>query len=76
MSYETQSIWEASFLMANGCKLAGRKKSGNKVSIMFKDENASILAVSFYNNALVKAKDFADNYRTLKDYIFQRKEVE
>jgi len=72
MNHETQSIWEASFLMANGCKLEGKRKEGKKTTLLFKDsKEVKKLSMDFYNNETVRAKDFSDNYRTLKDYLFQ-----
>lgn len=71
--YMTQSLYESSYLMAEGYDLAGKTKDGNKMSIYFKP-SASIneAAIRFYNGGKVEAKKLCDSYRTLKDYIFTK----
>ena len=70
--YGTQNLYEAAFCLAQGFKLSGKSKQGNKVVIYFEGKNISEEAIKFYNGAKVEAKGYADAYRTLKDYIFER----
>ena len=70
--HTTQNLYEAAFLYAKGFKLTGKDESGGKATLFFEGENVSEAAVKFYNGAVVKAKAFADSYRTLKDFIFER----
>jgi len=72
-NYETQSLYEAAFLLSRGCSLTGKKNETVKVTLLFKD-NAKIQAevLSFYNNGKAEAKKLFDCYRTLKDFVFKR----
>lgn len=70
---KTQNLYEAAFLMARGCELVGKEKSGNKVSVLFKNtKKIRAESLSFYNNGMVEGKKYSDCYRTLKDYVFTR----
>lgn len=72
-NYKTQNLYEASYLLAKGFSLAGKERAGNKVTILFKDnEKIKEEAMNFYNGAKVGAKEYSDSYRTLKDYVFER----
>lgn len=70
--YETQSLYEAAYLMSRGFSLAGKRKDSSKVTILFDGENVHEAALKFYNGGKVEAKKFTDCYRSLKDYIFER----
>ena len=71
--YKTQSLYEASYLLCKGCILAGKQKAGDKYFIIFEDrEGAREEALKFYNGAEAAAKLLFDNYRSLKDYIFEK----
>ena len=72
-TYRTQSLYEAAFLVARGFRLAGKERSGSKVTLLFEphpDLEATVL--NFYNGGLVEGKALVDAYRTLKDFIFER----
>ena len=73
-TYSTQSLYEASFLLAKGFKLVSRDSAGRKTTLHF--DNSPELqkaVVDFYNGgASVRAKAFVDTYRSLKDMIFQK----
>jgi len=71
-THETQNLYEASFLLCKGFRLAGKKQHGNKVLVLFEGQNVHEEALRFYNGAKVEAKALTDAYRTLKDYIFER----
>lgn len=72
-NYATQNLYEGSFLMEKGFKLAGKNDTGGKVTILFKGSpEINEAAIKFYNGGRVEAKKYADCYRTLKDYIFTR----
>jgi len=72
-TYSTQSLYEASFLMAKGCELAGKEDLGNKVNLLFNDNKKTRLEIlNFYNSGLVEGKKYSDCYRSLKDYVFTR----
>ena len=72
--YATQSLYEASFLIAKGFKLISRDSTGRKTTLLFEDSLELRKAVmDFYNGgASVRAKAFVDNYRSLKDMIFKK----
>lgn len=71
--YKTQNLYEGAYLLAKGYALAGKEKTGNKVTVLFNDtEDIRKAALDFYNGAEVGAKDLFDAYRTLKDYVFER----
>ena len=72
-NYETQSLYEAAYLLTKGCSLAGKRSDGQKVTLMFSGHSKVQMEVlNFYNNGKVEAKRLFDCYRTLKDYIFQK----
>lgn len=69
----TQSLYEASFLLTKGYCLKGKEKIGDKYFITLGgNEGIKEEALRFYNGAKVEAKLLFDNYRSLKDYIFER----
>lgn len=71
--FKTQSLYEASYLLAKGFSLAGKEKTGDKVTILF-DASSKLVEESlrFYNGGKIEAKAMFDAYRTLKDYVFER----
>ena len=73
-TYSTQSLYEASYLLAKGFKLISKDTSGRKAALIFEDSPELKQAVmDFYNGgASVRAKAFVDSYRSLKDMVFQR----
>ena len=72
--YQTQSLYEASFLLAKGFKLTSKQFNGQKASLIFEDTPALQQAVmDFYNGTgIASAKGLFDQYRNCKDMIFQR----
>lgn len=72
--YQTQSLYEASFLLSSGFQISSKDTSGQKTRLVFLDTPELQAAVmSFYNGSgKVSAKSFVDSYRSLKDFIFQR----
>ena len=70
--YMTQNLYEAAFCLCRGLKLAGKRRQGHKVVILFEGAEVQAEALKFYNGAKVEAKAFTDAYRTLKDYVFER----
>lgn len=71
--YKVQSLYEASYLLAKGHKLAGKEKKGDKVTLLFEPTNKLIEdSLRFYNGGEIGAKVLFDCYRTLKDYVFDR----
>ncbi len=70
--YSTQNLYEAAFCLCRGLKLAGKERQGNKVIVQFQGTAAKEEALKFYNGGKVEAKSYADAYRTLKDYVFER----
>ena len=71
--YRTQNLYEAAFLFARGCELAGKEDNGGKVNILFKNnKKVKIESLHYYNSGMVEGKKYSDCYRTLKDYIFTR----
>ena len=72
--HRTQSLYEGAYLLARGFKLAGKERTGQKVTVIFESHPDLAEAVmSFYNNgSRVEPKALFDAYRTLKDFIFER----
>jgi len=70
--YETQSLYEASYLLAKGFKLSGENQNGSKKTIIIEGDGVEEEALCFYNGALISAKKLTDSYRTLKDFVFQK----
>ena len=72
-TYRTQSLYEASYLLALGFKLIGADP-GQKTTLLFADSPELQQAVlDFYNGeGTVRAKPFVESYRSLKDMVFQR----
>lgn len=71
--YRTQSLYEASYLLAKGFSLAGKEGTGNKITILFKDApKIRDEVLNFYNKAKIEAKSYSDCFRTLKDFVFER----
>lgn len=72
--YRTQSLYEASYLLALGFKLVASDAQGQKTTLLFADTPELRKAVmDFYNgDGLVRAKHFVESYRSLKDMVFQR----
>jgi len=72
-NYFTQNLYEASYLMTKGFKLAGKEKSGGKMTVLFKrTKKLDEEAMNFYNGGEVEAKKYSDCYRSLKDFIFTK----
>ncbi len=71
-SYSTQNLYEAAFCFCKGFKLAGKRREGSKVTVLFEGKNVREEAIKFYNGGKIEAKALTDAYRTLKDYIFER----
>jgi len=74
LDYRTQSLYEASYLLANGFRLVATNRAGLKTTLLFADIPELRQAVlDFYNGeGVVKAKPFVECYRSLKDMVFQR----
>lgn len=70
--HTTQNLYEGSYLLAKGFKLTGKDDSNAKTILFFEGEGVNAESIKFYNGGLIKAKAFADAYRTLKDYVFER----
>lgn len=70
--YGTQNLYEAAYCLSKGMKLIGKERQGNKVVVFLEGKDSHVEAMKFYNGAKVEAKAYADAYRTLKDFVFQR----
>ena len=71
--YTTQNLYEAAYLLATGFKLAGKTGDGRKVIVGFTGKGVKDAAMKYYNNGKVSAKKYSDAYRTLKDYVFEKR---
>ncbi len=73
MSYKTQNLYEASYLLAKGHHLSGTESKSFKITLLFADsELVRKDALGYYNGGMIGAKAYSDAYRTLKDLVFQR----
>ena len=71
--FETQSIYQAAFCLCIGLDLVKVDRSrGAKATLVFEGPDAQKKALSFYNGTKVVAQAYSDNFRSLKDMIFQR----
>lgn len=70
--HATQSLYEAAYLMSKKFDLSGKHQDGNKVVLGFSGKGVKQASLDFYNGGEVSAREYSDNYRTLKDYVFQR----
>lgn len=70
--YTTQSLYQGSYCMTVGLKIKNKEQRGDKYSVTFEGDNAEETAMKFYSKTKVDAKTLFDNYRNLKDFIFQR----
>ena len=71
--YRTQSLYEASFLLTRGFKLAGKERFGEKVTLIFEpDPRIDEAVLEFHNGGQAEASKLFDVFRRLKDLIFQR----
>ena len=67
--YRTQSLYEASFLLVRGFRLAGREQTGRKVTIIFEpDTKIDGAVMEFYNggHTINGEKTFEFLHRHLK----------
>lgn len=73
-SYQTQNLYEASYLLAKGFKLVAKDARGQKTTLHFEDSpDLKKALMDFYNgDGVVYAKAFVESYRSLKDMVFQR----
>ncbi len=73
-TYQTQSLYEASYLLTKDFQIISRDHQGQKAGLSFEDTSELRQAIlDFYNGKGVSsAKSLFDSYRTLKDMIFQR----
>ena len=70
-TYRTSNLYEASYLLCRGYGLAGKEKVGKRTAVLFLAKNGLRQAtLDYYAGAMVEARQFADRYRALKDYIF------
>ncbi len=64
-------MYEATYLLCQGYRLAGKEKGGKRTAVLFMATNGLCQAtLNYYAGAVVEARQFADRYRALKDYIF------
>jgi hypothetical protein len=68
----TTNIYEGAYLLAKGFKINGKDDSNSKVTMFFEGTGVEHASDRFYKGALVNAKAYAEAFRTLKDYIFER----
>ena len=69
--YKTSSLYEASFLACKGYQFLSKEKHNHKTILIYKNsENLQEAVIDFYRGGTVKAKEFCDWYRTIKDYVF------
>lgn len=67
--FRTQNLYQASYLLARGFRIAGKEWSGQKVTVIFEPHpDIDDAAMRFYNDG----KALFDAYRTLKDFVFER----
>lgn len=70
-THSTMNLYEGSFLLCKGFKLAGKKKDDRKTVVFFEGAGVRTKALEYYNGGKVEAKALMDAYRTLKDYVFE-----
>ena len=70
--YETENLYEASYLLCRGFKLAGKRREGNKFVVLIEGKNVEQESLKYYHNEPSGSKMLFDAYRSLKDFVFQR----
>ncbi len=72
--YQTQSLYEASFLLCKNFPIVSKDTNGQKTTLAFQDSPELRQSVfDFYNGVgAASAKSLFDFYRSLKDMVFQR----
>lgn len=73
-TYQSRDLYESAFLYLD-CVLSGIKREGSTVWFIFEErEKCSQLSQEYWSKeAVVKAKNYADAIRSLKDLIFAKK---
>lgn len=69
---ELQNIYQAAWCMHVGLKLVGKKNDGHKVTLIFQGEDAEKKAFEYFNGGKAPARELFENYRSIKDSIFER----
>ena len=71
-TFETQSLYQAAWCLHIGLKLVGQKRDGRKVKLIFQGADAEKKAYQYFNGGKAPAKELFDNFRSLKDSVFER----
>jgi len=70
----TKDLAESAFLYASGKKLIKTENVGRRIFFAFdnKDECEKLSSKFWQNEATIKAKGYADAFRTIKDLVFNQ----
>ena len=71
-NYCTTNIYEASYLLATGFRLAGKQKNGARIALEFKaSKKLTEESLKFYNGGRVDARAFSEAFKNIKNFIFE-----
>lgn len=70
MSHKTSNLYEAAYLLAKGFKIIGKEHAGSKAILILDGDGIDDAVLKFYDDGLVKARLYSENFKKIKDYIF------
>lgn len=75
--YRTTNLYEAAYLLSHGFRLAGKVWTGTRMAVCVEpDERLEQAVMDYYAGGMVRAREFAAQYRSVKDYVFSDKRAQ
>lgn len=71
-TYWTENLFEAAFCLYKGLELVNKERIGKKTRVYFFGPSAKQTALSYYKS---EAKKMMDAYRTVKDYVWNDRQI-
>ncbi|MBI4227710.1 MAG: hypothetical protein HY600_05530 [Candidatus Omnitrophica bacterium] len=72
--YRTTNLYEAAYLLTRSFRLAGKAWAGARMAVCFApDERLEQAVMDYYAGGMVRARELAAQYRSVKDYVFSDK---
>ena len=74
--HKTSNLGEAAYLMTKSFQFKGVLSNDHRTKeFVFSGQTIHSAALDFHNNASVPAKTFVENYRSLKEYLYNRDQL-
>ena len=68
--FDTSNLFIASYLLAKGKIIKGKKQNRNLTSVLFdKKEECEKLELDYFNGGTIEANKFAESYLTLRKMV-------